>query len=169
MHRSCIFRLLSFYAIPARSFSSGNDGKAEDRDGFRSFASISFLRITYLFMIVKGWLLKRETGRRFASQTDRLRHPSYDRTRRRLRGRKTFPRSVFCRPSPPWGSSPVSFGIIQNDLPCWGGHFVVRETGLEPVRKNTRPSNVRVCRFRHSRIPLGTVESIAQPIPIVKS
>ena len=29
---------------------------------------------------------------------------------------------------------------------------LVRETGLEPVRKNTRPSNVRVCLFRHSRV-----------------
>jgi hypothetical protein len=26
----------------------------------------------------------------------------------------------------------------------------VSETGLEPVRLPTRPSNVRVCQFRHS-------------------
>ena len=29
---------------------------------------------------------------------------------------------------------------------------LVRETGIEPVRSPTRPSNVRVCLFRHSRI-----------------
>ena len=29
---------------------------------------------------------------------------------------------------------------------------LVRLTGLEPVRLPTRPSNVRVCLFRHSRI-----------------
>ena len=30
---------------------------------------------------------------------------------------------------------------------------LVRETGIEPVRSPTRPSNVRVCLFRHSRMP----------------
>ena len=29
---------------------------------------------------------------------------------------------------------------------------VVRVTGLEPVRRNTRPSNVPVCQFQHTRI-----------------
>ena len=29
--------------------------------------------------------------------------------------------------------------------------MVVRSTGLEPVRSPTRPSNVRVCQFRHDR------------------
>ncbi len=31
---------------------------------------------------------------------------------------------------------------------------VVRVTGLEPVRRNTRPSNVPVCQFQHTRIDL---------------
>ena len=30
--------------------------------------------------------------------------------------------------------------------------FLVRLMGLEPIRLPTRPSNVRVCQFRHSRI-----------------
>ena len=30
---------------------------------------------------------------------------------------------------------------------------VVRVTGLEPVRRSTRPSNVPVCQFQHTRIP----------------
>ena len=49
---------------------------------------------------------------------------------------------------------------------------MVRETGLEPVRKNTRPSNVRVCLFRHSRVslfPLGTVRIIAEQNEFVNS
>lgn len=29
---------------------------------------------------------------------------------------------------------------------------LVRMTGIEPVRSPTRPSNVRVCQFRHIRI-----------------
>ena len=29
---------------------------------------------------------------------------------------------------------------------------VVRVTGLEPVRRSTRPSNVPVCQFQHTRI-----------------
>ena len=29
---------------------------------------------------------------------------------------------------------------------------MVRLTGLEPVRSPTRPSNVRVCLFRHNRV-----------------
>ena len=29
---------------------------------------------------------------------------------------------------------------------------MVRLMGLEPIRLPTRPSNVRVCQFRHSRI-----------------
>ena len=29
--------------------------------------------------------------------------------------------------------------------------YMVRSTGLEPVRSPTRPSNVRVCQFRHDR------------------
>ena len=32
------------------------------------------------------------------------------------------------------------------------GFFMVRPTGLEPVRSPTRPSNVRVCLFRQGRI-----------------
>ena len=34
---------------------------------------------------------------------------------------------------------------------------LVRETGLEPVRSPTRPSNVRVCLFRHSRMSAWNV------------
>ena len=34
---------------------------------------------------------------------------------------------------------------------------LVRETGLEPVRITTRPSNVRVCQFRHSRENIGII------------
>ncbi len=50
--------------------------------------------------------------------------------------------------------------------------LLVRETGLEPVRLPTRPSNVRVCRFRHSRIyvvlrPCLTI--ILKQMPFVKS
>ena len=33
--------------------------------------------------------------------------------------------------------------------------LVVRSTGLEPVRLPTRPSNVRVCQFRHDRANNG--------------
>ncbi len=33
-----------------------------------------------------------------------------------------------------------------------GVFFLVRLMGLEPIRLPTRPSNVRVCQFRHSRI-----------------
>ena len=48
---------------------------------------------------------------------------------------------------------------------------LVRETGLEPVRKNTRPSNVRVCLFRHSRVSFvlfRTVRIIAERNTFVK-
>ena len=34
------------------------------------------------------------------------------------------------------------------------GCDVVRSTGLEPVRSPTRPSNVRVCLFRHDRMTI---------------
>lgn len=33
--------------------------------------------------------------------------------------------------------------------------FMVRWTGLEPVPSRTRPSNVRVCQFRHHRMLLS--------------
>ena len=36
--------------------------------------------------------------------------------------------------------------------PYWARKKVVRVTGLEPVRRNTRPSNVPVCQFQHTRI-----------------
>ena len=45
------------------------------------------------------------------------------------------------------------YNTLQNKKPSnWMVFILVRETGLEPVRLPTRPSNVRVCRFRHSRI-----------------
>ena len=40
-------------------------------------------------------------------------------------------------------------------MPPWVS--LVRETGLEPVRITTRPSNVRVCQFRHSRENIGII------------
>ena len=36
---------------------------------------------------------------------------------------------------------------------------VVRVTGLEPVRRNTRPSNVPVCQFQHTRIHYSIIIS----------
>ena len=47
-----------------------------------------------------------------------------------------------------------NFKISKNKKSCLStGFFVlVRETGLEPVWSPTRTLNVRVCRFRHSRI-----------------
>ena len=42
---------------------------------------------------------------------------------------------------------------------------VVRETGLEPVLINTRPSNVPVCQFQHSR---SASVIIAVGTPLVK-
>ena len=34
---------------------------------------------------------------------------------------------------------------------------MVRLTGLEPVPSRTRPSNVRVCLFRHNRVSTDTI------------
>ena len=38
--------------------------------------------------------------------------------------------------------------------------FMVRETGLEPVWSPTRTLNVRVCRFRHSRISVAFRDNV---------
>ncbi len=43
-----------------------------------------------------------------------------------------------------------SFFFTKKGSPS--GSLLVRRTGLEPVRLPTRPSNVRVCQFRHHRI-----------------
>ena len=58
--------------------------------------------------------------------------------------------------------------IQKNTRPPKGVRiFLVRETGLEPVRGlPTRPSNVRVCRFRHSR---STKDIIADNIFVVNT
>ena len=39
------------------------------------------------------------------------------------------------------------------------GRTGVRSTGLEPVRSPTRPSNVRVCLFRHDRMTIAIIHS----------
>ena len=36
---------------------------------------------------------------------------------------------------------------------------LVRSTGLEPVRSPTRPSNVRVCLFRHDRMTIDIIHT----------
>ena len=41
--------------------------------------------------------------------------------------------------------------INHRESPCFSVVSLVRSTGLEPVRSPTRPSNVRVCLFRHDR------------------
>ena len=67
-------------------------------------------------------------------------------------------RSVRGSDSPPdCHSTPLplqvpSLQFLKTKNHPFGWFFLVRETGLEPVRLPTRPSNVRVCRFRHSRI-----------------
>ena len=63
---------------------------------------------------------------------------------------KISPRSDFIHVS---GFIPQKADLVEKDSELYPilSLFLVRETGLEPVRKNTRPSNVRVCRFRHSR------------------
>ena len=44
--------------------------------------------------------------------------------------------------------------FMHKEIPetlCFRDFDLVRLTGLEPVRSPTRPSNVRVCLFRHNR------------------
>ena|GEM_PF-4140778 len=38
--------------------------------------------------------------------------------------------------------------------------ILVRPMGLEPIRSPTRPSNVRVCQFRHGRIWIFLQEGV---------
>ncbi len=44
---------------------------------------------------------------------------------------------------------------------CYEYSLWCERRDLNPYGITTRPSNVRVCRFRHSRIPLGTFDSIS--------
>ena len=54
---------------------------------------------------------------------------------------------VRLRPAQP------SFHMVKlSSSAAKGRKKVVRVTGLEPVRRNTRPSNVPVCQFQHTRI-----------------
>ena len=41
---------------------------------------------------------------------------------------------------------------------------MVRSTGLEPVRSPTRPSNVRVCLFRHDRADIWYYNTIPEKV-----
>lgn len=43
---------------------------------------------------------------------------------------------------------------------------MVSETGLEPVRSPTRPSNVRVCQFRHSDTALTFISILVQAVSV---
>ena len=49
------------------------------------------------------------------------------------------------------------------------GFFWCERWDLNPYGITTRPSNVRVCRFRHSRVFLGTIKSIQLPRTNVKN
>lgn len=56
--------------------------------------------------------------------------------------------------------NPEDFEEIEKEQPSGSDcSHLVRRTGLEPVWLPTRPSNVRVCRFRHSR---STVDIITE-------
>ena len=61
---------------------------------------------------------------------------------------------VRLRPAQP------SFHMVNRLRSPYGARKkVVRVTGLEPVRRNTRPSNVPVCQFQHTRIHYSIIIS----------
>ena len=65
---------------------------------------------------------------------------------------KTIYYFVFLTQKPPWGSSPYIFTKIKETTQkCYLFYWCERRD-LNPYGITTRPSNVRVCRFRHSRI-----------------
>ena len=74
-----------------------------------------------------------------------------------------LPRSTSVHPQP----YQIQQEIRTLRLPEKGSDYtgLVRLTGLEPVRSPTRPSNVRVCLFRHNR---ANTLIILVPAAIVK-